>query len=298
MDKLRAMHLFCRTVEGRSFAAAAQSLDLVGSALSKTVTALEQDLGFRLLNRSTRSLSLTEEGAAYYEQCRRILQEIEEVEAHGRGGRSQARGLLRVGMHPGLRFGMLTRLGAFLDQHPGVKVETVITNSPGAVIDDGLDLVLHIGRLADSSLVARQVGWARSIVCAAPGYLAASGTPRHPSGLAEHRAVIYGRRDEDRNTRWEFTRGTEQLAVDVPVRVVSRDGIGLMDAVLGGCGIARPFDVAAQHWLGTGEIVAVLPDWQGERHAISAVLSPQARSTSLKVLAYVDFAAELLRGGG
>ncbi len=100
MDKLRAMKFFCRAVEAKSFAAAAQSMEIVPSALSKVITALEQDLGFRLMNRSTRQLSLTDEGAAYYEQCRRILQDVEEAEARGRSGKGQARGTLRVGMHP------------------------------------------------------------------------------------------------------------------------------------------------------------------------------------------------------
>ena len=145
MDKLRAMTIFCRTVEARSFTAAAQLLDVVPSALSKLVAALEGELGFSLMSRSTRKLSLTDEGAEYYEHCKRILANIEIAEGLGRQGGSQARGLLRVGMHPGLRVAVLTRMGAFLQAQPDVRVETVITNSAVAVIDDGLDLVLHIG---------------------------------------------------------------------------------------------------------------------------------------------------------
>jgi LysR family transcriptional regulator for bpeEF and oprC len=297
MDKLRAMTFFCRVVEARSFAAAAQSLDVVPSALSKVVGALERELGFRLMNRSTRSLSLTDEGAAYHEQCRQILADIESAESLGRRGLVQARGTLRVGMHPGLRFSMMSQLGPLLDAQAELNVETVITNSPAAVVDDGLDLVLHIGDLSDSSLVARRIGWAQPVVCASPAYLATWGEPHHPGELAQHRAVIYARRDEAPNTRWKFTREQENCEVDVPVRAISRDGIGLVDAAIGGCGLARPFDIAAQHWISTGQLRPLLPDWHGVRQAITAVLPPRGRTASAKVRLYMDFVAGLLQTG-
>src|SRR6516162_5472709 len=129
MDKLRAMTFFCRAVESKSLAAAAQALDVVPSALSKAISALERDLGFALLNRSTRGLSLTEEGALYYERCRQIIADVEAAESIGRNGEAQARGTLRVGMHPALRYAMMTTLQPFLDAHPDLTVETVITNS-------------------------------------------------------------------------------------------------------------------------------------------------------------------------
>jgi DNA-binding transcriptional LysR family regulator len=298
MDKLRAMRFFCRAVEAKSFAAAAQALDVVPSALSKVVAGLEQELGFSLMNRSTRRLSLTDEGTAYYELCRQILADIEAAEGLGRHGAVQARGTLRIGMHPGLRFAMMTRLGSFLDAQPALKVETVITNSAPAVVDEGLDLVLHIGPLSDSSLVARQLGWTRPVVCASPGYLASWGEPAHPSELARHRAVIYARRDEAPNTRWTFSKNELRCEVDVPVRSVSRDGIGLVDAALGGCGVARPFDIAARHLIGTGQLRELLPDWAGDRQPITAVMPPHGRSASAKVRLYMDYVADLLGVGG
>lgn len=298
MDKLRAMKTFCRVVEAKSFAGAAQSLDVVPSAISKVVAALEQDLGFRLLNRSTRGLALTDDGTAYFERCRQILNDLDEAEAQGRGGQDRARGTLRVGMHPGLRFEAMTHLGPFLDAHPELQVETVITNSPSAVIEDGLDLVLHVGRLADSGLVARPLGWTRSVVCASPAYLSAWGEPTHPSELARHRAVIYARRDEEANTRWAFVRGADTCEVDVPVRTISRDGIGLVDAALGGCGLARPLEIAVRHWLANGRLRAVLPGWEGPPQAVTAVLPARGRSASAKVRLFLEHAAGLLAGEG
>lgn len=294
MDKLRAMRCFCRAVEAKSFAAAAQSLSIVPSALSKIVAALEHELGFRLMNRSTRQLSLTDEGALYYEQCRKIFQAIEDAEVGGHGGKARARGTLRVGMHPALRFEIVRSLGTFLDRQPELNVETVITNSPAAVVNEGLDLVLHIGRLSDSSLVARRVGWTRSIVCASPGYLAAAGTPKHPRELSKHRALIYARRDEEPNTRWQFAKGDETCEVEVPVRIVSRDGVGLVEGALGGGGIARPFDVAVRHWLGTGELCELLVAWRPPRQAVTAVMPSQSGSSAAKVRVFLEHVTAVL----
>ena len=249
MDKLRAITLFCRTVEAKTFAAAAHACDVVPFALSKAIAALERDVGFKLLHRSTRKLSLTEEGSAYYEHCRQLLQGLEQAEAVARDGRTTARGTLRIGVHPALRFNLFTQCGRLLDAHPGLKLETLITNTPAAVLDEGLDIVLRIGKLPDSALVSRPLGWTRSVVCASPAYLAARGEPRHPRDLVRHRAAIYARRDEEPNTRWEFRRGTEHHVVVVPVSFSARDGVGLADALLGGCGIgARSISPCARIW--------------------------------------------------
>lgn len=294
MDKLRAMTFFCRAVEAKTFAAAAQSLNVVPSALSKVIAALEKELGISLFSRSTRSLSLTDEGAVYYEQCRQILSDIDIAEGTGRGCGAQARGTLRIGLHPGLRYALMTALKPFLDEHPTLKVETQITNAPAAVVDEGLDLVLHIGALSDSSMIARPLAWTRPIVCAAPAYLASCGEPHHPSELAGHRALIYARRDEAPNTRWTFTKDSETCDVELPVRVVSRDGVGLVDAALSGCGLARPFEIAARHLVAAGQLRELLHDWTGERQAITAVLPPQGRHATAKVRLYVEYVAALL----
>jgi DNA-binding transcriptional LysR family regulator len=289
MDKLRAINLFCRTVEAKSFAAAAHASNIVPSALSKAIAALERDVGFKLLHRSTRKLALTEEGGAYYEQCRQLLASLEEAEAGAREGRKAARGTLRAGVHPALRFDLFSRFGEFLDAHPGLKLETLITNAGAAVLDEGLDVVLRIGKMPDSGLVSRQLGWTRSVVCASPAYLAAQGEPRHPRELARHRAAIYARRDEEPNTRWRFRRGAEHHEVEVPVGFIARDGIGLADAVLGGCGVARPYDFAVRAHFASGALKLLLADWPGERHAIYAILPQASRHMPVKVRAFLDF---------
>jgi LysR family transcriptional regulator for bpeEF and oprC len=293
MDKLRAMRFFCRVAESGSFAAAAVDLDVVPSALSKTIAALEHDIGFRLMHRSTRRMSLTEEGSAYYEKCRAVLQHIEDMETGNRSAGQQLRGTLRIGMHPALRDLLLSRLGHFVDSHPELKIETDVTNSASAVLERGLDVLLHIGTLADSNLLVRRLSWVRPVVCAAPAYLQTWGVPQHPEDLIRHRAVIYGRADESSNTKWTFVRGAKSHTVGVPVRLVARDGIGVTDAVAGGCGIGRPFDIAIHRLLRSGAVLPLLMGWGGPRYAVSAV-TPAGRPPK-KVATFIDFCRDILR---
>jgi LysR family transcriptional regulator, regulator for bpeEF and oprC len=294
MDKLRAIQFFCRTVEARSFAAASRELEVVPSALSKAISALERDLGFKLFSRSTRSVSLTDGGAAFYEQCRRILQDLEEAETNARSAQSIPKGKLRVGMHPGLRASVLSQLGVFLDQYSDVSVVTVMTNTPTAVVDEGLDIVLRVGSLPDSTLVSRRIGWTSPIVCASDSYVQRWGEPATPSELRRHRAIVYARGDEERNTRWEFIKGGVSEEVEVPVRAIVRDGIGLTDAAVGGCGVARPYDFSCCRLLASGQLRSLLPDWSSPRSGIYVVLPPQGSRMPAKVRAFIDFAQSLL----
>lgn len=293
MDKLRGITFFCRTVEAKSFAAAAQSLDVVPSALSKTIAALERQVGFTLFNRSTRRLALTVEGAAYYRACRQLLAELEETEARARGGHVHPRGTLRVGMHPALRALVFPELTKLIEAHPDLNVETVITNSPTAVLDSGLDVVLRIGEAADSTLIARRVGWASFVLCASPDYIRRRGAPSCPRDLERHEAIIYARPDEEPNTAWTFTRGTEREVVNVRVRMIARDGIGLIDAGVGGAGVLRPYETAARRQLADGQLQLLLPDWSSRREPIYATF-PNSRQVPAKVRAFVDFAEALL----
>ena len=293
MDKLRALTLFCRAVEAGSFAAAARDLDVAPSVLSKAVAALEAELGATLFNRSTRRLALTEAGAAYYEGCRQALAGLEEAEALARGGLVRARGTLRLGIHPALRAVLLRGLGGFLALHPEVRVETTVTNAPAALLGEGLDVVLAVGDLADSTFVARRLGWTALITCAAPAYLAARGRPEHPSDLAGHRAVIPARRDEDSFARWNFVRGMERQEVDVPAVHVARDGVGIADAAAGGAGLAQIYDLAAGPFIEVGALEVVLPGWSSGRKPVNAVL-PGRRNVPAKVRLFLAFAHSLL----
>jgi DNA-binding transcriptional LysR family regulator len=288
MDKLRAMKFFCRTVEAKSFASAAHDLDIAPSVLSKVISALEADLRFTLFNRSTRRLALTEAGSSYYERCRQLLIEMEEAESVARAGAVQPTGTLRVGIHPVFRNSLLRDLGDFLASNPDVNIESTLTNSPTALLEQGLDVVLLIGKLADSAFIGRQLGTAALMTCASPTYLDRQGRPRRPRDLAEHRAIVPGRRDESLSVRWTFARGKEREVVAVRPILVARDGIGLVDAALGGVGIARIYDLAANRHLASGALETVLPGWSGGREPIYAVF-PSRRNVPAKVRVFLEF---------
>jgi len=293
MDKLRALTFFARAAECGSFTAAAKALDVVPSALSKAITALEQDIGFTLFHRSTRRLVLTEEGEAYYTRCRQTLAELEDAETIARGGSLHPQGTLRVGLHPALRALLFSEIGRLLDANPRMKVETLITNSPPALLERGLDVVLSIGPLADSTLVARRLGEARLVVCASPDYLRRWGEPKRPRDLSEHRAVIFARPDEEPNTRWEFTRGKERQLVSVRADMVVRDGVGLVDAAAGGAGVVRPYEAAARAHVAAGRLTVLMPEWSGPKHSVSAVFAG-SRHVPAKVRTFLEFARAVL----
>jgi LysR family transcriptional regulator, regulator for bpeEF and oprC len=293
MDKLQAIRLFCLAVEAKSFASTAHDLDIAPSVVSKAIAALETELRFTLFNRSTRRLSLTEAGASYYESCRQLLTELEEAEALARDGVVRARGTLRFGIHPAFRVAVVRKLGEFLRQNPEVRIETVVTNAPSALLDEGLDVVLTIGELGDSTFVARQLGWTTLLTCASPGYLKAQGRPEHPCNLAIHQAIIPGRRDEDSFARWTFSRGPERQDVEVPVAFVARDGIGIVDAAAGGLGVARIYDLSATSFLHAGTLETILPNWEAGRRPVYGVY-PSRRNVPAKVRLFLDHVQQLL----
>jgi DNA-binding transcriptional LysR family regulator len=173
-----------------------------------------------------------------------------------------------------------------------MKVETFITNAPTALVERGFDIVLSIGPLPDSRLVVRRLAWADVIVCASPGYLRRWGQPKRPQDLAEHRAIIYARPDEEPNTRWEFTRGTRREIVSVPVGMVVRDGVGLVDAGVGGAGVLRPYELAARRHVAAGSLRILIPEWSGSRQPVSAVTS--SRLVPAKVRAFLEYAEAAL----
>jgi LysR family transcriptional regulator for bpeEF and oprC len=278
----------------KSFASAAKALDVPASVVSRVISGLEGELRCTLFNRSTRRLSLTEPGAAYYEQCRELLVQIEQVEALAREGSQRPAGTLRLGYHPALRSPLVRKMEEFLTGHPAVSVELTATNAPAALLEDGLDLVLRIGPIADSSFIARRIGFTSLLTCAAPAYLARFGRPAHPQDLREHRAIIPARRDENPFTQWRFSRGNgESVTVKVPVAAVVRDGIGLADLAAERAGMAQIYDTTARHYIADGRLQPVLEAWTSGRQPIYAVL-PSQRNVPAKVRAFLKFAQLLM----
>jgi DNA-binding transcriptional LysR family regulator len=294
MDKLRALKFFCRVAETKSFAAAAYELDVVPSVLSKQVAALEIELHFKLFNRTTRRVSLTEPGARYYDHCKRLLIDLDEAESLERGGMAKATGKIVAGMHPAINRVLMARIDDFLTAYPDIVVETTITSTPATMLDDKLDLLVTLADLPDSSFGVRTIGTTRHVLAASPGYLKKHGTPRTPDDLRKHAFIVSGRPDGPSYARWTMKRGSEVQIIYVPVRMISRQGVHIYEACLSGAGISRQVDLHIRPQIKRGELVQVLPDWSLSTLPIRAVV-PDSNKIPEKVKVLVQFLRSIIK---
>lgn len=286
------MAVFVRVAELGSFSGAARQLGLSRSAVSKHVTALEERLGVRLINRTTRRLALTEAGAAYRDYCARIVQEVEEAELMAMQHSAAPHGRLKL--NAPVTFGFLhlgPLLPEFLARYPGVEIELALNDRFVDLLEEGFDLAVRIGQLADSSLIARRLATTRPICAASPAYLARAGIPREPADLARHNCLRYSLRRE-RDT-WSFRRGAEHVAVKIRGNLEANNGDALRSAALEGLGIVCLPDFIIGEDLERGLLRPLLSDWQTPESPIHAVFPPQ-RHASGKLRAFVDFLVEKL----
>jgi DNA-binding transcriptional LysR family regulator len=290
LDRLAALGAFVRVAETRSFSEAARRLGASKSAVSRHVAALEAELGVRLFHRTTRSLTLTEAGRAYVEQVSRILGELEAADASISRLQAAPRGRLRVSTP--MSFGILHLAQAipdFLTRYPEVEIDLSLSDRFVDLVEEGYDLAVRIGRLAESSLIARRLAPIHMVVCASPDYLAARGRPAVPEDLARHDCLRY--RSEAAAESWAFvTPEGKPLSVDVAGRVRANNGDTLRMAALKGLGLAYLPTFIVGGDLQAGTLVSVLTGHMPADMAAYAVY-PTTRHLSLKVRAFVDFLA-------
>ena len=289
MDNLTGMAIFARVVEARSFTAAAAALDLSKSAVSKQVARLEDRLGARLLNRTTRRLSLTEVGAAFYERCARILVEVEDAELAVGRLQDAPRGTLRI--NAPMSFGQLHLAPAvadFLNGHPGLAIDLTLNDRIVDLVEEGYDVAIRISRLADSSLIARRLVPSRRVVCGSPAYFERHGVPRHPADLRRHNCLLYSYLPSAEE--WQFVGPDGPAAVRVSGTLRANNGDALEAAMLTGLGVALQPTFIAGRDLQAGRLVAVMPDYVDESASVYAVY-PHIRHLSAKVRAFIDFLA-------
>jgi DNA-binding transcriptional LysR family regulator len=294
MDKLRALKFFCCVAETKSFAAAAYELDVVPSVLSKAIAALETDVDFKLFNRTTRRVSLTENGTRYYEHCKRLLIELDEAELLERGGIGKAAGKVVVGIHPAINRILMARVDEFLAAYPDIVVETTIASTPATMLDDKLDLLVTLADLSDSSFGVTTIGTTRHVLAASPTYLKKNGIPRTPDDLRKHSFIVSGRPDGPSYARWTLKRGAEVQTVYVPVRIINRQGVHIYEACVSGAGISRQVDLHIRPQIKRGELVQVLPDWSLTTLPIRAVV-PDRKKTPEKVRVLVEFLRSIIK---
>jgi DNA-binding transcriptional LysR family regulator len=286
MDKLDAMNAFVKVVALGSYAEAGRVLGLTRSAVSKAVMELEHVLGARLLDRTTRRVSPTEAGRAYYERCVAILASVEETELQIAQLHDEPRGVLRVNapMSFGIRH-LADAVADFMGRFPEVKVELILNDRFIDPLEEGVDVTVRIGALADSSLIARKLAPANRVLVAAPSYLARHGQPAHPDDLVHHRALHYGHTTALQ--RWDLGRGDALTSVQVTSVLCSNNGEVLRAAALAGHGIAKLPTFIVGGDLADGTLVPVLPDWPPTGLMIFALYAPN-RYLAAKTRVFID----------
>lgn len=290
MDRIAAMEAFAAVVESGGFQNAARQLGVSRALVSKRVAGLERDVGVQLLHRTTRKLSVTGPGEEFYERCRRILAEFRDATDELALLQHEPRGVLKV--NAPMSFGQLHFAGAlieFLCEHPKLKVELTLTDRFIDVIEDGYDVVLRIGALRGSSLIARRLCPIRRVLCASPGYLAEAGAPESLADLPRHRLLQYGQPPAGR--RWNLAGPEGDIAVEINATFSVNNGDVMKSAAIGGIGIALLPTFVCGEELRSGSLVRVLPRHEGQAIALHA-LWPESRLMPSRLRQFVDFLVE------
>ncbi|RZI45040.1 LysR family transcriptional regulator [Herbaspirillum sp. HC18] len=289
MDTLTSMKVFVAVVDTGSFAAAADRLDMSRAMTSKYVAHLEEHLGTRLLQRTTRRLTLTESGSAYYERCVQILADISEAEEGALHLNENPRGTLRVTMP--VSFGILHMgpvISEYMKQYPEVKVDILLTDRRVDLLEEGLDMAIRIGALSESELVAKRLASDRVVICGSPEYFKQHGTPRTPSDLAQHNCLLYTYASA--GDEWKMTGPGGEHVVKVSGSLRASNGDVVKLAAIGGVGVIRqPLFLCAED-LRAGRLVEVLQDYRSYDLGVYAVY-PSRKHLPAKVRTFVDFLA-------
>ncbi|TCJ14904.1 LysR family transcriptional regulator [Parasulfuritortus cantonensis] len=297
MNQLEAMRIYLRVAETGSFTRAAEDLGLPKSSVSQAVRHLEGLLGSRLLHRTTRRVRPTQDGQVYYERCKDLLADLEELQGLFRSAPADLRGRLRVDMPVGTAYGIvIPRLPEFLARHPGIEIELSATDRRVDVVSEGFDCVLRAGPVDDSSLVARPLGGYRQINCASAGYLAERGTPRGLADLAGHRLVHYADALGDRDGGFEYLDAAsgETRRVAMAGRIAVNNSDAYRAACLAGLGIIQAPDFGLRPYLDQGSLVEILPDYRPAPLPVT-LLYGNRRHVAARTRVFMAWLEEIMR---
>ena len=284
-----AVSAFVQTAELRSFTAAAARLDLTASGVSKAVTRLEADVGVRLLNRTTRSISLTPDGSAFLERCRQVLADLDEArEMLARSG-AEPRGGLRISIPVAYgRCVVMPLLVDLLERYGELSIEANVSDRRVDLVEEGFDLAIRIGELPDTRLIARRIDSAVFVVCASPAYLAKAGRPASLEDVAEHACVVARSASSGRTLGWRLARRDGEIEEITPgSRIVVDNGEALIDAALAGAGLVYIHSYMIAEYVSQGRLEVVIDTGASQRIGVFA-LYPAARQLSPKVRVLVD----------
>ncbi|HAT32119.1 MAG TPA: LysR family transcriptional regulator [Janthinobacterium sp.] len=293
MNKLQAMEVFVQVVDAGGFTRAAENMQLPKATVSTLIQALETALAVKLLHRTTRQVSITADGAAYYERCLRILSDVREAEESLSHARLSPTGRLRVEAPTGIASDVIIpALPDFFARYPDITLELGCSDRPVDLIEEGVDCAVRGGELADSTLIARRVGIIHFATCAAPAYLARYGRPTHPDDLQRHKCVNYFSAKSGKVYDWDFTRGAERIVLPMSGHIALNDSNAYVSAGVAGLGVVQMLNFTMAPMLADGRLELLLADWSSDPLPIHVVY-PQNRHLSAKVRVFVEWIAEL-----
>lgn len=292
VESLSAIAAFVQAAEMRSYSEAARHLGVSASAVGKSVCRLETRLGVRLLHRSTRSITLTAEGAVFLERCRRILCELESAELELSETRQAPQGRLRISL-PLVGMLVMPALTAFMHRYPAIELDVDFSDRLVDVINEGFDIVMRTGEPTDSRLVSRPVGNYRLLLVAAPGYLASRGTPRGPADLQHHACLQHRFPSTGKLEPWPLKRDAGMPEWTMPASMVCNTSAALLDVAVAGLGIACLPDFLVRPALQRGELVSVL-DAHVEHQGTFRLLWASSKHLAPKLRVFIDFMGEEL----
>jgi DNA-binding transcriptional LysR family regulator len=293
MDRFEAMTVLLQVVEQGNLSAAGRKLGVPLTTISRKIAALESHLGARLLQRSNRSVSLTEAGLAYLAACKRILRDVAEAELAASGAFSTARGELTLTAPVVFgRLHVLPVVTAFLQAYPEIDIKLTLADRLLHLQDDHVDVAVRIGTLPDSRLRAVRLGAVRQVVCASPDYLAANGPPDNPEEISKHHCITFTGLDQ--SDRWRFQTNGIENAVPIHSRLAVNTAEAAIDAAISGMGLTRVLSYQIASACAAGQLRAVLEAYEPPAVPISLVFDGQG-SMPLKLRAFLDFVGPLIR---
>jgi DNA-binding transcriptional LysR family regulator len=292
---LSGVSVLMAVVEGGSFVKAAELIGITDSGVSRAISRLETRLGVRLLDRTTRSVSLTDEGRRFYDEVKPHLNAIEDAAVMASGAVSAVRGRLKVDIDPFfLPMVLAGRLGAFCERYPELSIEFVSSERIGDLVSEGVDLAIRFGQPRLATLVSRKLIEAPVLTVASPGYIERYGQPDHPSGLRRHRCLLFVDPHTGKPYDWEFVRGAETIEVPTSGSLIFTDPKSMMEECVAGTGIAQVIGWGVRELLASGALIDLFPAWHDERFPLFA-FHPSRKHPPAKVNAFVDFCVDVIQ---
>lgn len=292
---LNGMSVFTAIAETGSFARAGDLLDMSQPGVSRAVARLEKRLGIRLFDRTTRSVTLTDEGKRFYAQVQPLLVSLEEATASAATGATAVRGRLRVNLDPFFsRMVISPHLGRFLEWYPDLQLDLITRDHLGDLVADGFDLALRFGHPRSSSLVARKLRDFRILTVATPAYIERHGRPQTPQELenGKHICVLFRESETGRPYTWEFHKGRKKLELLPPAQLIVNDAGTLYGNCFSGYGIIQVIELGVEEMLKSGQLIDLFPDWPDEKFPLYAYY-PSRKHTPAKTHAFLDFVTPL-----